>query len=566
MTLNTPTPKTSRAMTALLVLSLLIGSHALAADREWSGGDGSWGDTGNWASGIAGSGDVAIFNGTDNNIDQAITLDGTRRVQRLDFNNLGTTTFNAGTGGILEVRPPSNPRTVVNFGVGAGAVTVNTDFSVIEESTGTRDFIFNLGDSTLNVNGQFRSTQRGQRNWEVNGGTLNLAGGMMLSHDTTTTGNTRNNFFTGNGTVILGGGIDPGANHSTLATASGFNGILRLVNTSNDMSGSNRITHNGGTIQFVDNVSPALGATNELQWNGGKIAAHGGPQSVSTNFNMNAGGSMEISGSEDLTLTGNLFTTDPGDMTLRVSNTALTNLEGAYLMNRSGSGSDINRNRTIEVDTGSTFRVDGNLTVSDPGSGITLTVQGGGILDLRNDNDYSNAGGSTTLQSGLLLANNNTGSATGTGAVFINGGTLGGNGFIEGDVTVNAGGTVNPGKSIGILTLNNDATFNDDAILSIELGAGNTSDLLDIGGALNLGNDSILNVINASFGTYTIANYGTLNGTFGSVSGLESFEDFTLDYGSGSGDSITLTVIPEPGTLMLLGIALGALAIFRRRH
>lgn len=547
-----------------LALSFVF-TPLIAADREWDGGDGSWSDSGNWTSGIAGSGDVAIFNGTDNDIDQIITLDGNRRVQRLDFNNLGTTLFNPGSGGILEVQPPSNPRTVVNFGPGAGAVTINTDFSIIESGTGTRDFIFNLGDSDLSVNGQFRSTQRGQRNWQINGdsGTLNLNGGMFLSHDTTSTGNTRNNFFTGNGTVVLGGAISQGPNISTLATASGFTGVLRLVNTSNDMTGSNRITHNGGTLQFANNVDPALGATGEILWNGGNLAAFGGPQSVSVNFNMNPGGSMEFSGNEELTLTGDLFTNAPGDMTLRVSNTARTILEGDYLMNRVGSGSEINRNRVIEIDSGAHFRVDGNLTVSDPGAGINLTILGGGILELTNDNDYSNSGGSTVLQSGTLLANNTVGSATGTAPLTIDGGTLGGDGFIAGNVTINTGGTVNPGNSIGELTFLNDGIFNDGSIFAVELGASNTSDLLNVSGNLTLGATSILDILNAQAGTFTIATYNTLLGEFGQVTGLDAF-DWSIDYATGN--SITLTVIPEPGTYALIfaGLAFG-LVIIRRR-
>ena len=55
-----------------------------------------------------------------------------------------------------------------------------------------------------------------------------------------------------------------------------------------------------------------------------------------------------------------------------------------------------------------------------------------------------------------MLANNTTGSATGTGAVTVTGGTLGGNGTIAGNTSVNAGGILAAGSAAntaGTLTL-----------------------------------------------------------------------------------------------------------------
>jgi fibronectin-binding autotransporter adhesin len=556
----------SRVFQTSVLLALVTALPARAADREWSGGDGSWGTGANWVGGTAaGASDVAIFNGTDNNINQTITLDGNRTVQGLTFNNLGTTLINQGSSGALTVTNGGN--SLITTGVGSGAVTIAPN-SFFGTNNAGGNYVFNLNGGSLTYNGVVASVRTGARTWEVNGGTLNLAGGIRLN---SSVGNstTRSNTITGNGTLILAGGIDvDNAPLSTLLTDTGFTGILRLVNTSNNMT--TRITHNGGTLQFANGVDPALGATGEIQWNGGKIAAHGGPQTVSSVLRYSANNTtLEFSGSNALTLTGDLIagTTnqDANLMTLRVSNSALTTLDGDFIMNRSlNSG---NRSRVIEVDSGSHFLVNGKLTVDHPDAAINLTVQGGGILELTNNNDYSNANvnGITTIESGTLLANNTSGSATGTGVITVNGGTLGGNGFIAGNVTVNAGGAINPGNSIGTLTLENNATFNNDSLFSIELGAGNSSDLLNVGGLLTLGSGSILNVITPAVGTFTIANYGSLSGTFGSVTGLSGF-DYTLDYGTLNPDAITLTVIPEPGTLVLVGIALGSLMLFRRRR
>ncbi|WOO40930.1 PEP-CTERM sorting domain-containing protein [Rubellicoccus peritrichatus] len=95
-------------------------------------------------------------------------------------------------------------------------------------------------------------------------------------------------------------------------------------------------------------------------------------------------------------------------------------------------------------------------------------------------------------------------------------------------------------NSIGELDLVGNAT-QDDAVLNLDLTA-------YTGGA----------------GTITLASYGTLVGTFGSINVIGGAG--TIDYGSGTGDSITFTVIPEPTTYAALfgmvGLALGAI---RRR-
>src|SRR5262249_58503534 len=75
--------------------------------------------------------------------------------------------------------------------------------------------------------------------------------------------------------------------------------------------------------------------------------------------------------------------------------------------------------------------------------------------------------GGTTISKGTLLIRNTTGSATGTGAVRVNSGTLSGTGKINGAVTVGTGtssGAIllagNSATSPGTLTVNNTLTFN----------------------------------------------------------------------------------------------------------
>ena len=91
-----------------------------------------------------------------------------------------------------------------------------------------------------------------------------------------------------------------------------------------------------------------------------------------------------------------------------------------------------------------------------------------------------------------------------------------------------------------------------------------TSDLINLGsGALDLNNATLsINLGLSTFTpgrTYTIATYGSLvsGSTF---SGGAIISGYEINYGA---TSITLTAVPEPGTLGLLGMALGGF-FFRR--
>ncbi len=98
------------------------------------------------------------------------------------------------------------------------------------------------------------------------------------------------------------------------------------------------------------------------------------------------------------------------------------------------------------------------------GTGGSLTKAGRGRLTLTNANTYT---GATTITNGTLLVRNTAGSATGTGAVRVNAGTLGGTGKISGAVTVGTGTTTgaillagNSATKPGTLTINSALTFN----------------------------------------------------------------------------------------------------------
>ncbi len=138
------------------------------------------------------------------------------------------------------------------------------------------------------------------------------------------------------------------------------------------------------------------------------------------------------------------------------------NAPGNGIMVESGSGNHaINSNIVLGANQTWTVTDSGtNLTVSGAisGNSRTLTKAGNGalIMSASTGNTYT---GGTTVSAGTLLANNSTGSATGSGAVMVNsGGTLGGTGAIDAgsnNIDINAGGNITGADNgtIGALTL-----------------------------------------------------------------------------------------------------------------
>jgi autotransporter-associated beta strand protein len=213
----------------------------------------------------------------------------------------------------------------------------------------------------------------------------------------------------------------------------------------------------------------------------------------------------------------------------------------------------------------------GGVTISavvkdGPGNHLTLGGGGTGSLILSAPNTYT---GGTTINSTTLLANNTTGSATGTGAVTVNNtGTLGGTGFINAganNVTVNSGGRITGATNgtVGTLTL----TANTLVIAGTDLVDinGLTADRITLTGNLDLSSatDTInFNQINApTAASYTLLSYtGTITGTFDNVLNLPSGYD--LQYNNGE---IDLVAVPEPTTWIGAALALGAIGWMSRR-
>ncbi|MBA3961147.1 MAG: autotransporter-associated beta strand repeat-containing protein [Chthoniobacterales bacterium] len=213
--------------------------------------------------------------------------------------------------------------------------------------------------------------------------------------------------------------------------------------------------------------------------------------------------------------------------------------------------------------------LDGNFTGiiqdggQDGGVGGSLTKTGAGVLNLRGANLYT---GGTTVNEGALAALNTTGSATGTEAVQVNGGTLAGNGTIAGAATIGQGnGTgafLAPANGTGVqsaltiqgkLTLKADATYI--CTLKAKLKKTSADEVIAEGVTINTGatftfQGKVQGTLQAGTVFTVLSNTSStpINGTFSNLPDgailTMSGNNFQASYEGGDGNDLALTVVP----------------------
>jgi fibronectin-binding autotransporter adhesin len=230
--------------------------------------------------------------------------------------------------------------------------------------------------------------------------------------------------------------------------------------------------------------------------------------------------------------------------------------------------------------TTNTFTVPGAIT-----GAYGLVKAGPGVFALGGSNTYS---GATIISNGVLKLNAGA-SLNGTPLIQLAGAAttadvrsvtftvqsnqvLQGNGLVQGSVSLNPGAILTPGNSIGTLTVSSNLNLTSGVSLHFELGATNASDQVLVGKNLALGGIQFADFLfstNAGFGegAYNLFDALTLSGSLGSVTngsiaGMSAF--LWTDTGNNN-LMLSVIAIPEPTTLLALGVGLGLLASFRRR-
>lgn len=300
-----------------------------------------------------------------------------------------------------------------------------------------------------------------------------------------------------------------------------------------------------------------------------------------------------------ITMNGSLSLTNDS-----VSSAAILNFAGSSIDQGGGDGL-----RTLTLGGSNAGANTISNVLDDDGAGGTRFLRvvktGTGTWRLTGANTYVN---DTTVNQGLLLVNNTSGSGTGTGAVAVNsGGTLGGGdntltrGRVSGSVTVADDGAIAPGtpevnNGIGRLSLGTTSFASGGSVLDWNVGSalgngssspGVTWDHLNIAGDLNIGSTAMFtinidgNVTGYTSGTpvsYTIATFtGSQTGVpFDADAFTLNTDNFTPDAGfaadnwsiglNGNNVVLTYTPVPEPGAAGMLVLASATLLTLRRRR
>jgi autotransporter-associated beta strand protein len=188
---------------------------------------------------------------------------------------------------------------------------------------------------------------------------------------------------------------------------------------------------------------------------------------------------------------------------------------------------------------------------------------GDGSFTLTSENTYT---GGTTVSQGTLVVTNKTGSATGTGGLAVNAGTLGGSGMVTGAVTLGtgsgAGAYLAPAassKAPTTFTTSNSLVFNPDAtyiyrVLQTRRGKFRGDKAVANGVTINSASFIFRPRISGTLPTGAVfvaisnTSASPINGTFSNLpdGGIVTVNgnSFQASYEGGDGNDLTLTVVP----------------------
>ena len=437
------------------------------------------------------------------------------------------------------------------------------------KSQGYLSFQNSVSNGTLKIRGT-GGGETAATNWDIGSsntsgsahstGTVNLAGGsvdarvtnLRLGYSTSTSsGNV-------NGTLGYAAG-DIQATNVYLGYQTGNSTGTNATSGNLTLGGSATLTADSLYLGRSDNTGSIKPVSGLLVVNGGSVTVNSaavlGMTATSSSTVATVRGELQINGGS-VTINAASGLQAGGDTANASSQSTLTLAGGKLDMTGKAIGSGTSNIKTLNFYSGEL------ANVAEINGGGTLTKTTSGILTISGTNTYT---GATTVSAGTLLLN---GSVTSDVAVS-SGATLGGAGSTSKDIELANGGSIAPGSAgaIGTLSAAN-LIWDGDSTLKFQLGALNTSDNIALGGSFTKGLDGAytFDFLGSAFsGTFTLLTFGGTTFTDASqfsITNLGAGLNGTLHL---TGSDLTLTVIPEPGTVALLIGSFGVVVFFRRR-
>ena len=505
----------------------------------------------------SGAGTLQLFGGGNSSYSGG-TIINNGTVITSSTNSLGTGTLAINNAGKLQMSTSLSLVTNVTVG-SSGIIDTGTGGNNLNISgNSTIDGVIN-GDGNLYVLNNAILTLNGSNNASgantVGGGSKLIIGssgklgtGNLQVYGTSTldlggTTQTISDFFqlTSAGSVVTNGTLN----------ASGYSGMkygIVYANLAGNTAALNKISDNEAALKLFGANSYGGGTT----LNDGYILTSN--QTALGTGNVVIYNSTNSSTPNKLVLASALTVQGALSSAYRVGNGTSTNFTGIDLGGKT---------LTLSQTNDSTF---GYAIIGSSGS--SLVKDGVGKLTLIGTNSYL---GTTTVSAGTLVINGDNSAATGNVTIDA-AATLMGSGIIGGATTVN--GQLKPGNSPGTLEFNAGLTLGSGSTTTLEIVDLSTFDVIKGNGANILTMNSGAAIIfdfkdqviadGSSYAVFqnwqSIANNGVIFSAIG-TNGLTAGQSLDLSALASGG---TVTVIPEPATIGMLGLGALVTLLIRR--
>lgn len=525
------------ALMALLpggIIGLVVTNKASAATFSQVNGD--YNTAANWSPvGVPTTSEAQISNAAGRNatFNSAVTItNSSRLLVGLSSGNSGSLTL-SGIAGTLNFTSNSTLNAANYIGVDGGSGTLNVNAGTINFTTadttgaGNLHIAANAGTSSGLVT--------------LDGGTINVGTRVTIgalgavSNGSGLVGSSGN----GNGTLTINSGTMNIGTTTLAATGAEVNkGYLSLKGTTTG-TGTATVNLNGGTLSLL-RFQIGTPATKVINFNGGTVQARGND----TNFLDAVTGSTTNVGNGGAIFNTNSFNITVGSALVNNGSGGLQKL-GAGTLTLTGANTYIG---TTDITTGT-------LALSGTGTLGTGNVIVNGILDIAGVTSAS-----YTLGTAQVLSGDGTIIATGK--------------------TLNVNGTLAPGNSAGSLDVTGNLVLASTATSNFEIDGPSSNDLLAVTGSLAYAGALNINTTQTT-GSFDLFNFSSLTGDFDSITLSNAFTGSLTPIGggiwtgnngsvaatfTGSTGVLEFSVIPEPSTLVLGGLALLGFAGLRLRR